>query len=52
VGTVDYNGTKITVDTTGGGLPYTGLDMGTLLVVGVLLLIIGAAILMRQKGQA
>jgi LPXTG-motif cell wall-anchored protein len=49
---MEYNGTQITVDQTGGGLPYTGLDMGTLVIVGVLLLIIGAAILMRQKGQA
>jgi LPXTG-motif cell wall-anchored protein len=45
---MDYNGTKITVDTTG-GLPYTGLDTGMLLIVGVLLLIIGGVVLMRLR---
>ena len=36
------------MDTTG-GLPYTGLDMGMLLViVGVVLIIVGAVIRMRK----
>lgn len=43
----EYNGTGITVDTTG-GLPYTGLDMGMLVVIGVVLIILGAVILMRK----